>query len=71
MATSARGDLADTTSAEIAQPVVARVRDGQIERGLLVLGAGPNSLRLSPPLCITDEQADWAMQTLESCLATL
>lgn len=38
------------------------------ERGLLVLGAGPNSLRLSPPLVINKDQADFAVDTLEECL---
>ncbi len=38
------------------------------ERGLLVLGAGDNTLRLSPPLTITRDQADFAMDTLEECL---
>jgi 4-aminobutyrate aminotransferase len=38
------------------------------ERGLLVLGAGPNTIRLSPPLCITKTQADWAVDTLEDCI---
>jgi 4-aminobutyrate aminotransferase len=40
------------------------------ERGLLVLGAGESSIRLSPPLIITRDQADFALETLESCLAT-
>jgi 4-aminobutyrate aminotransferase len=38
------------------------------EHGLLVLGAGPNSIRLSPPLVLTREQADWAVDTLAECL---
>ncbi|MBV9302011.1 MAG: acetyl ornithine aminotransferase family protein [Acidobacteriaceae bacterium] len=38
------------------------------ERGLLTLGAGPNSIRLCPPLVITREQADFAIDTLEQCL---
>ncbi len=38
------------------------------ERGLLVLGAGRNSIRLCPPLIITKDQADFAVDTLEECL---
>ena len=38
------------------------------ERGLLVLGAGPNTLRLCPPLLITKDQADFAADTIEECL---
>jgi len=37
-------------------------------KGLLVLGAGENSLRLSPPLLIDEEQAYVAVQTLEECI---
>jgi 4-aminobutyrate aminotransferase-like enzyme len=38
------------------------------ERGVLVLGAGENALRLSPPLVITTKQADFACGVLEDCL---
>ena len=38
------------------------------ERGLLILGAGENSIRLSPPLTITRDQADFAVDVLEECL---
>jgi 4-aminobutyrate aminotransferase len=41
------------------------------ERGLLVLGAGPNSIRLCPPLVITKDQADFAVDTITKCLAAL
>jgi 4-aminobutyrate aminotransferase len=41
------------------------------ERGLLILGAGPNSIRLSPPLVITKDQADAAVDVLEECLRAL
>ncbi|HXR77155.1 MAG TPA: acetyl ornithine aminotransferase family protein [Bryobacteraceae bacterium] len=38
------------------------------ERGLLILGCGQNSIRLCPPLVITKDQADFAIDTLEQCL---
>ena len=41
------------------------------ERGLLLLGAGPNTIRLCPPLVITTDQADFAAQTIEECLRLL
>ena len=41
------------------------------ERGLLLLGAGPNTIRLCPPLVITKDQADFAAQTIEECLRLL
>jgi 4-aminobutyrate aminotransferase len=39
------------------------------ERGVLVLGAGENTIRLSPPLVLTADQADFLADTLEGCLA--
>jgi len=41
------------------------------ERGLLILGAGDNVIRLSPPLTITTDQADFAMDVLEDCFTSL
>lgn len=38
------------------------------ERGILFLGAGPNSIRLSPPLVVTREEADVAIDVLEECV---
>jgi len=41
------------------------------ERGVLVLGAGENTIRLSPPLVLTKDQADYLADTLEECLAAI
>jgi 4-aminobutyrate aminotransferase len=38
------------------------------ERGLLILGAGQNSIRLSPPLVLTREQADIAVGIFDEAL---
>lgn len=48
-----------------------RAVSAAFERGLLVLGAGQNVIRLSPPLVITRDQADFALDTLESCFHDL
>ncbi len=40
-------------------------------RGLLILGAGPNTIRLSPPLIITREQAETAVGILEDALTEI
>jgi 4-aminobutyrate aminotransferase len=40
-------------------------------RGLLVLGAGPNAIRLSPPLVLTKEQADTAVRLLDESLSAI
>jgi 4-aminobutyrate aminotransferase len=45
-----------------------RVVNLAFERGLLVLGAGENSIRLCPPLVIARDQCDFAIETLEECL---
>jgi len=39
------------------------------ERGVLCLGAGPNTIRLSPPLIVSQEQAGMALDILEECIA--
>ncbi|MBV9690421.1 MAG: [LysW]-lysine hydrolase [Ktedonobacteraceae bacterium] len=39
-----------------------------LERGILVLPAGPNVIRLLPPLVITEEQLDRVLDTLEDVL---
>jgi 4-aminobutyrate aminotransferase len=38
-------------------------------RGLLVLGAGQNAIRLSPPLVLSRQQADTALEILDQALA--
>lgn len=38
------------------------------ERGLLILGCGPNAVRMMPPLVVTQEQADRAVALLEEVL---
>jgi 4-aminobutyrate aminotransferase len=45
-----------------------RIQELAFERGLLVLGAGRNTIRLCPPLIVTRDQADFAIDTLEECL---
>ncbi len=40
-------------------------------RGLLVLGAGRNAIRLSPPLVLTKQQADIALRILDEALAAI
>jgi 4-aminobutyrate aminotransferase len=37
-------------------------------KGLLVLGSGDTTLRFCPPLVIDEEQADYAVHTLEECI---
>ncbi len=59
----------DQESRERAPRVRDEVVDLAFERGLLVLGAGENTLRLCPPLIVNREQCDFALDTLEDCIA--
>jgi 4-aminobutyrate aminotransferase len=43
--------------------------DRAFEKGLLLLGAGENTVRIAPPLVIDEEQADFAAHTLEVCIS--
>jgi 4-aminobutyrate aminotransferase len=45
-----------------------RIIDLAFEKGLLLLGAGENSIRLAPPLIIDEEQAEFAVRTLDACV---
>ena len=48
-----------------------RRRAGGFTRGLLVLGAGPNAIRLSPPLVLTTAQADTALGILDQAIGVV
>ncbi len=61
----------DQETKERAPELRDRLEKMCFERGLLVLGAGPNSIRLSPPLVITKDQADFAADTIERCLGAI
>lgn len=58
----------DQATKERAPDLRDRIVDMAFERGLLILGAGQNSIRLCPPLVINRDQADFAVSTLEECL---
>src|SRR6202035_588420 len=58
----------DQRSKEEAADLRNAIVDLAFRKGLLILGAGANTVRLSPPLLIDEEQADFALQTLETCI---
>jgi 4-aminobutyrate aminotransferase len=58
----------DKKNKAIAHDERDRIVELAFERGLLFLGAGENSIRLAPPLVVTQEQADIAMDVLEECI---
>lgn len=45
-----------------------RVVDMAFERGLLLLGCGKSTIRISPPLCVTKAETDEAMEIFEEAL---
>jgi 4-aminobutyrate aminotransferase len=54
----------DQETKERAPDLRDRIEEACFDRGLLVLGAGPNTIRLCPPLVITQDQADFAAETI-------
>jgi 4-aminobutyrate aminotransferase len=61
--------VSDQKTKEKAPELRNHVIDMAFHKGLLVLGAGENSLRLAPPLVIDEEQATFALNTLDACIA--
>ncbi len=58
----------DQKTKEKAHDLRERIVDLAFTKGLLMLGAGENTLRISPPLVIDEEQADFAVRTLDACI---
>ena len=58
----------DKQSKQPVPDVRDRIVELAFERGVLLLGAGESSIRLSPPLIVSKEQADAAMDVLEECI---
>ena len=48
-----------------------RIVELAFERGILFLGAGENSIRIAPPLIVTPDQADVALDVLDECIALM
>lgn len=59
----------DQKTKERAPDLRNRIIQAAFHRGLLVLGAGENTLRLCPPLVIDEEQAEFAVRTLDACIS--
>jgi 4-aminobutyrate aminotransferase len=58
----------DRTTKERASDERDAVVSAAFRRGLLLLGAGKNSIRVSPPLVLTRDQADQAVRILDAAL---
>ena len=60
--------VADKKTKEPAVEQRDRVVQRAFEKGVLLLGAGPNTIRIAPPLIVSREQADLALDVLEECI---
>jgi 4-aminobutyrate aminotransferase len=58
----------DQRTKEKAADLRNAIVDLAFHKGLCILGAGENTVRLSPSLLIDEEQADYAVRTLEECI---
>ncbi|HSA93806.1 MAG TPA: acetyl ornithine aminotransferase family protein [Terriglobales bacterium] len=61
--------VADQKTKAAAQKQRDRIVELAFDRGLLFLGAGETALRIAPPLVVTRDQADAAMDVLEESIA--
>jgi 4-aminobutyrate aminotransferase len=59
----------DKTTREPAAALRNRVETLCFEKGLMILGCGETSIRLCPPLIVTEEEASVALDILEECLS--
>jgi 4-aminobutyrate aminotransferase len=59
----------DQNTREGAPELRDRIVQLAFHKGLLLLGAGENSLRLCPPLLIDNEQAEYAVGALDACIS--
>jgi 4-aminobutyrate aminotransferase len=58
----------DKKTKEYAAAERDRIVQLAFERGVLFLGCGPTAVRISPPLVVTKEEADVAIDVLEECV---
>jgi 4-aminobutyrate aminotransferase len=58
----------DSASMKAAPELRDRVERACYERGLIILGAGANTIRWSPPLILTRENADVALEIFDEAI---
>src|SRR5271169_2948123 len=59
----------DQTTREYGASERDRIVESAFERGVLFLGCGPSTIRIAPPLIVTKDEADVAMDALEESIA--
>ncbi|MFB3815597.1 MAG: acetyl ornithine aminotransferase family protein [Terriglobales bacterium] len=60
--------ITDKATKKMSGPERDRIVELAFGRGVLFLGAGPNTLRICPPLVVSREQAEIALDVLEDCI---
>jgi 4-aminobutyrate aminotransferase len=58
----------DKTTKEYGSAERDLIIERAFERGILFLGCGPSTIRICPPLVVTKEEADVALDVLEECI---
>jgi 4-aminobutyrate aminotransferase len=58
----------DKKTKERAHDLRDKVVDMAFEKGVLLLGAGENTVRIAPPLLVDEEQAEFAAGVLDKCI---
>jgi 4-aminobutyrate aminotransferase len=58
----------DKATKEYAAAERDQIIERAFEHGVLFLGCGPSTIRLCPPLVVTKEEADVALDVLEECI---
>src|SRR5271156_4162648 len=58
----------DKSTKEYAAAERDKIIERAFEHGVLFLGCGPSSVRLCPPLVVTKDESDVAMDVLEECI---
>ena len=61
----------DQATREVAGPWRDAIVEEAFARGLLILGCGETSIRLSPPLIVNEYEAEIALDILEECIAAV
>jgi 4-aminobutyrate aminotransferase len=60
--------VADRVSMQPAPELRDRIEVACFERGLIILGAGANTIRWSPPLILTRENVDVALEIFDEAI---
>jgi 4-aminobutyrate aminotransferase len=59
----------DQKTKEYAAAERDRIVELAFERGVLLLGCGPSTVRIAPPLIVTQDESDVCVDVLDECIA--